>query len=69
MPWKTMDVQEQRVRFVVAAHRREKTMVASVPGVRHLAAGGLRVVEALSSGRSGGHRGTQPASAEESAAN
>jgi len=28
MPWKTMDVQEQRVRFVVAAHRREKTMVA-----------------------------------------
>jgi transposase InsO family protein len=27
MAWKTMDVQEQRVRFVVAAHRREKTMV------------------------------------------
>jgi hypothetical protein len=26
MPWKTMDVQEQRVRFVVAAYRREKTL-------------------------------------------
>ena len=28
MPWKTMDVREQRVRFVVAADRREKTMAA-----------------------------------------
>jgi hypothetical protein len=28
MPWKTMDVQEQRVQFVVAASRRE----ASLPG-------------------------------------
>jgi transposase-like protein len=28
MPWKTMDIQEQRVRFVVAAHRREKAMAA-----------------------------------------
>jgi transposase InsO family protein len=28
MPWKTMDVQEQRVRFVVAAGRREKSMTA-----------------------------------------
>ena len=28
MPWKTMDIQEQRVRFVVAAHRREKAMTA-----------------------------------------
>ena len=26
MPWKTMDVQEQRVRFVVAANRRGKTL-------------------------------------------
>jgi transposase InsO family protein len=26
MPWRTMDVREQRVRFVVAAHRREKSM-------------------------------------------
>jgi len=26
MPWKTMDVQEQRVRFVVAAYRREKAL-------------------------------------------
>ena len=26
MAWKTMDVQEQRVRFVVAAYRREKTL-------------------------------------------
>jgi len=26
MPWKTMDVREQRVRFVVAAYRREKTL-------------------------------------------
>ena len=26
MPWKTMDVQEQRVRFVVAVYRREKTL-------------------------------------------
>ena len=26
MPWRTMDVKEQRVRFVVAAHRREKSM-------------------------------------------
>ena len=39
MPWKTMDVQEQRVRFVVAAHRREKTIGGSVPGVRDFAAG------------------------------
>jgi transposase InsO family protein len=28
MAWKTMDVQEQRVRFVVAAARREKSLVA-----------------------------------------
>ena len=28
MPWKTMDVQEQRVRFVVAASRGEKAMAA-----------------------------------------
>ena len=28
MPWKTMDIQEQRIQFVVAAHRREKTMAA-----------------------------------------
>jgi len=28
MPWKTMDVQEQRVRFVVAASRREKPFTA-----------------------------------------
>jgi transposase len=26
MPWKTMDVREQRVGFVVAAYRREKTL-------------------------------------------
>ncbi len=26
MPWKNLDVQEQRVRFVVAAYRREKTL-------------------------------------------
>src|SRR5271167_3737575 len=26
MPWRTMDVREQRVRFVVAAHRREKSL-------------------------------------------
>lgn len=26
MPWKTMDIQEQRIRFVVAAYRREQTM-------------------------------------------
>jgi len=26
MPWKTMELREQRVRFVVAAHRREKSM-------------------------------------------
>ena len=26
MAWRTMDVREQRVRFVVAAHRREKSM-------------------------------------------
>jgi len=26
MPWKTMDIKEQRVRFVVAAYRREKPM-------------------------------------------
>ena len=26
MPWRTMEVREQRVRFVVAAHRREKAM-------------------------------------------
>jgi transposase len=26
MPWKTMDVREQRVRFVVAAYRREKAL-------------------------------------------
>ena len=26
MPWKTMDIREQRVRFVVAANRREKSM-------------------------------------------
>lgn len=26
MPWKTMDVREQGVRFVVAAYRREKTL-------------------------------------------
>jgi transposase len=28
MPWKTMDVQEQRVQFVVAAKRREKSFTA-----------------------------------------
>ena len=28
MPWKTMDVKEQRVRFVVAASRREKSLSA-----------------------------------------
>ena len=28
MPWKTMDVREQRVRFVVAATRREKSFSA-----------------------------------------
>jgi transposase InsO family protein len=28
MPWKTMDVQEQRVQFVVAASRREKSLTA-----------------------------------------
>lgn len=28
MPWKTMDVQEQRVQFVVAASRREKSFTA-----------------------------------------
>ena len=28
MAWKTMDVQEQRVRFVVAAARREKSLTA-----------------------------------------
>src|SRR5713226_195757 len=27
MPWKTMDVQEQRVKFVVAASRKEKPFV------------------------------------------
>jgi transposase-like protein len=26
MPWRTMELREQRVRFVVAAHRREKSM-------------------------------------------
>ena len=26
MPWRTMEIREQRVRFVVAAHRREKSM-------------------------------------------
>jgi hypothetical protein len=28
MPWKTMDVREQRVQFVVAAWRREKSFSA-----------------------------------------
>src|SRR5580658_2876712 len=28
MPWKTMEIKEQRVRFVVAASRQEKSMVA-----------------------------------------
>ena len=28
MPWKTMDVREQRIRFVVAATRREKSLTA-----------------------------------------
>lgn len=28
MPWKTMDIQEQRVQFVVAANRREKSLTA-----------------------------------------
>jgi len=28
MPWKTMDVREQRVQFVVAAHRGEKSLSA-----------------------------------------
>ena len=28
MPWKTMDVKEQRVRFVVAASRKEKSFTA-----------------------------------------
>ena len=28
MPWKTMDVREQRVRFVVAAMRRERPLTA-----------------------------------------
>jgi transposase len=28
MPWKTMDVKEQRVRFVVAASREEKSFTA-----------------------------------------
>ena len=28
MPWKTMDVREQRVQFVVAAARREKSFTA-----------------------------------------
>jgi len=28
MPWKTMDVQEQRVRFVVAASREQKSFTA-----------------------------------------
>ncbi|HTS35307.1 MAG TPA: helix-turn-helix domain-containing protein, partial [Candidatus Solibacter sp.] len=28
MAWKTMDVQEQRVRFVVAASREEKSLTA-----------------------------------------
>lgn len=28
MPWKTMDIQEQRVRFVLAAARKEKSLTA-----------------------------------------
>jgi transposase-like protein len=28
MPWKTMDVREQKVKFVVAASRREKSLTA-----------------------------------------
>jgi hypothetical protein len=28
MAWKTMDIQEQRVRFVVAASREEKSLTA-----------------------------------------
>ena len=36
MPWKTMDVREQRVQFVVAASRREKSLSA---GARSLAYG------------------------------
>ena len=62
MPWKTMDVKEQRVQFVVAASRREQSMSCVVQGVRYLPDGGLRLAEALPAGRRERDRRAQPTS-------
>jgi len=69
MTWRSVDVQEQRVRFVVAAERGEKDFPDAVPGVRYLAAHGIFMAAALPGTGAGGHRRAQPASASESGAN
>ena len=48
MAWRSVKVQEQRVRFVVAASRGEKDFRALCPGVRYLAAHRIPVVAAFS---------------------
>ena len=68
MPWKTMDVREQRVSFVVTARRGEKPLQRPVPGVWHLASDRVFVAGAVSEDGSGGHCRAQPAAAPQSGA-
>ena len=63
MPWKTMDVREQRVNFVVTASRGEKPFGSPVPGVWDIPPDRVFVAGAVSARRAGGHRRAQPAAA------
>jgi hypothetical protein len=58
MVWKTMDVKEQRVRFVVTASRREKVVGRFMSRVRDLPTYRVCVVEALRRERDCRDRGT-----------
>ncbi len=62
------ELREQRVRFVVAAHRREKSMAELCREFRHFASSGIRVAATIRRRRSGSHCRAQPAAAAQSAA-
>ena len=66
MPWKTMEVREQRVQFVVAATRREKSFSALCASLAYRVHR-QPVAEALSATRGGGDRRAQLSSPSQSA--
>jgi hypothetical protein len=69
MPWQTMDVEEQKARFVVAATRQEKSFTALRQESGIPRPTGCLWGEALSRSGLGRDRRAQPASAAESHAN